>query len=205
MEIRELTLPTKQEMDALVGVLQASFWRTPLFREYLFHGREALSRTFLKALTVYSLRAGRVFAGVRNGRIVAVSLWSLPGSPAMGLKGYLKTGMAWGMLSIVLRSPRAMRRIAELFRFLEIYAPEFPCNSLEFLASAERGAGAELLRGCLPSFTDYPRYVESIVSKNDHAYYRQFGFEPFARADFHGTDYAFALLREGCAADGGNP
>ena len=198
MIVRELSHPTKAEFEKIVQVLQASFWRTPLFREYLFQGREAISRTFIKALTHYSVRSGRVFIAEEGQNFVAVALWSLPGSPAMGLKGYLETGMAPQMLSIALQSPAAMGRIRALFRFLEIHAPEFPCNTLEFLASVKKGAGAELLRACLPRLSGFPLYVESIVSKNDHAFYRQFGFEPYAREVFHGTEYAFALIREAC-------
>lgn len=199
MIVREFSHPTKTEFEKIVQVLQTAFWRTPLFQDYLFQGHEALSHKFIRALTHYSIRAGRVFVGEEEQSLVAVALWSLPGSPAMGLKGYLQTGMAPQMLTIALRSPVAMGRIRELFRFLEIHAPEFPCNTLEFLASVKKGAGAELLRACLPRLSGYPLYVESIVSKNDHAFYRQFGFEPYAREDFHGTDYAFALIREVCA------
>ena len=65
----------------------------------------------------------------------------------------------------------------------------------------QKGAGAALVRECIPHFEEYPLYVESIVSKNDHAFYRQFGFEPYARADFHGTDYAFALIHRACATE----
>lgn len=202
MDVKELTHPSETEFTRLADILSDSFWRTPLFREYLFRGRKPLARTFIEALLIYTQKTGRTFVAVDGDKgIVACSLWSLPDSPELDMKTYLATGMWPKMLSIALRSPAAMARIAELFRFLEIYAPEFPCNTLEFLASAEKGAGAVLVQGSIPYFTGYPLYVESIVFKNDHAFYRQFGFEPFERADFHGTDYAFALIRDKCDAN----
>jgi len=199
MDVKELTHPSPAELAKVTDILSDSFWSTPLFHDFLFRGRVALSRTFIEALVIYTQKTGRIFVATDGGKgIVACSLWSLPDSPELGLKTYFTTGMLPKMLSIALHSPAAMARIAELFRFLEIYAPEFACNTLEFLASAEKGAGAALVRGCIPYFTGYPLYVESIVSKNDHTFYRQFGFEIFERADFHGTDYAFALIRDQC-------
>ena len=200
MEMKELSRPTARQQSDMIAVLTESFWRTPLFQSYLFPGRKALARSFLAALLRYSVRAGRVFVMEDGGKTVACALWSGPGSPEMSLQTYLTTGMWPRMLGIALRSPAAMKRITELFRFLEGYAPIFPCHALEFLASAQKGAGAALVRACLPRFAGLPLYVESIVSKNEHAFYRQFGFKPFARADFHGTDYAFALLDESDAA-----
>ena len=199
MEVKELSRPSDAEFTKMADILNESFWRTPLFRDYLFRGRKALARTFIEALLIYTVKTGRIFVAEDGEKgIVACSLWSVPTSPELGLQTYIATSMWPKMLSIALRSPAAMGRIGELFRFLEVYAPEFSCNTLEFLASAQKGAGAALVRGSIPYFTGYPLYVESIVSKNDHAFYRQFGFEPFERADFHGTDYAFALIRDKC-------
>ncbi|NLI19935.1 MAG: hypothetical protein GX418_00070 [Clostridiales bacterium] len=200
MEMKELARPTARQRADVIALLTDSFWRTPLFQSYLFAGRKALARSFLAALLRYGMRAGRVFVMEDSGKPVACALWSGPDSPEMSLQTYLTTGMWPQMLSIALRSPAAMRRVAELFRFLEGYVPGFPCHTLEFLASTQKGAGAALVRACLPRFRDLPLYVESIVSKNDHAFYRQFGFKPFAKAEFHGTDYAFALLDEAEAA-----
>ena len=97
------------------------------------------------------------------------------------------------MLLIAVCSPNAMARIGELFRMLERVAPETACVTLEFLASAKKGAGARVVWDSMPVFAPSTLYVESIVSQNDHAFYKQFGFEPFAKTDFHGTDYAFML------------
>ena len=195
MEIREITRPDAKTFDRIAEILTDSFWRTPLFSDYLFRGRRALAKTFLEALLVFSLRAGRVYVAEDGERgMAACALWSLPDAPEMNLKTYLSLGMWPRMLSLAVRSPAAMRRIGELFRMLERFAPEEPCATLEFLASAEKGAGAAVVLGSMSAFAGWPLYVESIVSKNDHAYYRQFGFEPFARADFHGTDYAFMRI-----------
>lgn len=199
MDVKELTLPSAMELTRMADILNDSFWRIPLLHDFLFRGRKPLARTFIEALLIYTQKTGRIFVAIDGEKgIVACSLWSLPDSPELGLKTYFATGMWLKMLSIALRSPASMARINELFRFLEIFAPEFACNTLEFLASAEKGAGAALVRGCIPHLKGYPLYVESIVSKNDHAFYRQFGFEIFERADFHGTDYAFALIRDQC-------
>lgn len=202
MEVKELTNPSKAEITRMTDILTDAFWKTPMFRQYLFRGHRAQARAFLNALLWYSLKAGRTFVAEAEGEgIVACALWSLPDAPVMGIKTYLKTRMWPGMLSIALRSPAAMARINELFSFLEIYAPEIPCTALEFLASARKGAGAELLGSCIERFKGQTLYVESIVSKNDHAFYRQFGFEIFERANFHGTDYAFALIHSKCQMD----
>lgn len=192
MEIREVIHPDAETFSKMSEILTASFWGTPLFAEYLFPGRRDLAKTFLEALLLYGLRAGRTFVAQDGERgIVACAVWSGPKSPAFDLKSYLMLGLWPRMLSIALRSPAAMKRINELLRMLERFAPEDPCATLEFLASAEKGAGAAVVLGSMASFAGWPLYVESIVSKNDHAYYRQFGFEPFARTNFHGTDYAF--------------
>jgi len=150
MDVKELTHPSPAELAKVTDILSDSFWSTPLFHDFLFRGRVALSRTFIEALVIYTQKTGRIFVATDGGKgIVACSLWSLPDSPELGLKTYFTTGMLPKMLSIALHSPAAMARIAELFRFLEIYAPEFACNTLEFLASAEKGAGAALVRGCI--------------------------------------------------------
>ena len=118
MVVRELTQPSRAEWMQVTDVLNDSFWRTPLFKDFLFRGRKALSRTFIEALLLYSLKTGRVFVAEEGERrIVAVALWSLPDSPELGLGTYLRTGMWPYMLSIALRSPLAMGRIDELFAF----------------------------------------------------------------------------------------
>ena len=61
MEIREITRPDAKTFDRIAEILTDSFWRTPLFSDYLFRGRRALAKTFLEALLVFSLRAGRVY------------------------------------------------------------------------------------------------------------------------------------------------
>lgn len=195
MEIREIKHPDAKTFDRITEILTNSFWSTPLFFDYLFRGRRSLAKTFMEALLLYGLRAGRTFVAEDGDRgVVACAVWSGPDAPEFGLKSYIPLGLWPKMLSLALRSPAAMGRINELFRVLESFAPEDPCATLEFLASAEKGAGAAVVRGSMASFAGWPLYVESIVSKNDHAYYRQFGFVPFARTDFHGTDYAFMRI-----------
>lgn len=195
MTVREIINPDARTFKRLTSLLTESFWKTPLFSEFLFPGRKPLARTFLAALLQYGLRAGRTFAAEDGERgIVACALWSNPDAPEFNLKTWLKLGIWPRMLSIALRSPAAMGRIGELFAMLDRYAPEEPCATLEFLASAEKGAGAAVVLGSLSAYAGWPLYVESIVSKNDHAYYKQFGFVPFARTDFHGTDYAFMRI-----------
>ena len=195
MEVKELTNPSKAEITRMTDILTDAFWKTPLFRQYLFRGHRAQARAFLNALLWYSLKAGRTFVAEAEGEgIVACALWSNPDAPEFNLKTWLKLGIWPHMLSIALRSPSAMGRIGELFAMLDRYAPEEPCATLEFLASAEKGAGAAVVLGSLSAYAGWPLYVESIVSKNDHAYYKQFGFVPFAQTDFHGTDYAFMRI-----------
>lgn len=195
MTVREIIRPDARTFERLTTLLTDAFWKTPLFSDFLFPGRKPLARTFLAALLQYGLRAGRTFAAEDGDRgIVACALWSRPDAPEFTLKTWLKLGIWPRMFSIALRSPAAMGRIRELFAMLDRYAPEEPCATLEFLASAEKGAGAAVVLGSLSTFAGWPLYVESIVSKNDHAYYRQFGFVPFARVDFHGTDYAFMRI-----------
>ena len=196
MRTRELKSLNRAEWDRLSIILTDAFWRTPMFNKYLFQGRKMLASWFMKALLRYGLQAGRLFVAEDAPEgLVACALWSLPDSPEMNLKTYLKLGMWPWMLRIAVASPRAMARINELFRMLEAYAPAYPCATLEFLASAKKGAGAAVVRGSIPAFLPSPLYVESIVSQNDHAFYRQFGFEPFARRDYHGTDYAFMVAQ----------
>lgn len=200
VQVREIARPTRREFGAMVTLLTDSFWRTPMFTDYLFRGRKAQARTFMAMLLRYGLRAGRVFAAEETGAIVACATWSTPASPPMGLATYLRLGLWPHMLFIGLRSPSALGRIRELFVMLEHFAPEEPCATLEFLASAQKGAGALVARESMKAFPGQTLYVESIVHKNDHAFYRQFGFVPFARTDFHGTDYAFMLARPGAGA-----
>jgi hypothetical protein len=194
MEIRELNHPSAREFAETAAVLIRSFRRVPLFAGYLFPGNDAAAETFLRGMLRYALRAGRVFVAEEAGRgVVACALWTTPNSPELTAGGILRLGLWPDCLKLALRSPRALRRVGELFAMLRAREPEFPCMALDFLASAEKGAGAAVLRRGLEVFADFPQYVESIVSGNDHAYYRQFGFAPIARADFHGTDYAFLL------------
>ena len=194
MAVKWLQNPTPKERAAMVRVLDDSFWRTPLFYGFLFRGRRNLSRLFLAALVQYGLKVGRMYVATdAQGNIVACALWSLPNSPELKLSTYLQCGMWPHMLAIALQSPAAMRRINELLKMLERFAPDTRCATLEFLASAQKGAGAETVRQSMAAFAGLPLYVESIVPKNNHAFYRQFGFEPFAKTDFHGTDYAFMI------------
>lgn len=197
MQVREVTRPTRREFQAMVTVLTDSFWRTPLFADYLFPGRKAQARAFMAMLLRYGLRAGRVFIAEQNEAVAACATWSTPASPRMGLAAYLRLGLWPSMLWIGLMGPAALGRIRELFAMLERFAPEEPCATLEFLSSAQKGAGALVARESMKAFAGQTLYVESIVPKNDHAFYRQFGFVPFARTDFHGTDYAFMLARPG--------
>ena len=195
MTVREIIRPDARTFARLSTLLTDAFWKTPLFTDFLFRGRKPLARTFLEALLQYGLRAGRTFVAEDGERgIVACALWSGPDAPEFNLKTWLRLGIWPRMASIALRSPAAMGRILELFVMLDRYAPEEPCATLEFLASEEKGAGAAVVLGSLSAFAGWPLYVESIVSKNDHAYYKQFGFVPFARTDFHGTDYAFMRI-----------
>ncbi len=194
MVIRELTHPTPEEYRRTVQVLTDAFWKTPFFTQYLFRGRKPLAKAFLEAQLLYALKVGRVFvASDDQAGIIACALWSLPTSLEFNLKTILRLGLAPKMAGIALRSPAAAFRMRELFAMLERYAPETPCACLEFLSSVRPGVGSALLKECMKAFPGLPLYVESIVSKNDHAYYRQFGFVPFARTDFHGTDYSFML------------
>ena len=194
MEVKLLTHPTARERSAMVQVLTDSFWRTPLFTDFLFRGRKLLARLFLDALVQYGLKVGRMYVTMaQDGRIVACALWSLPDSPVLKLSTYLKLGMWPTMLAIAVLSPAAMIRINELLEMLEHFAPDTRCVTLEFLASSQKGAGAYVVRQSMAAFAGMPLYVESIVATNEHAFYRQFGFVPFARTDFHGTDYAFML------------
>ena len=195
MTVREIIRPDASTFARLSTLLTDAFWKTPLFTDFLFRGRKPLARTFLEALLQYGLRAGRTFVAEDGERgIVACALWSGPDAPEFNLKTWLRLGIWPRMASIALRSPAAMGRILELFVMLDRYAPEEPCATLEFLASEEKGAGAAVVLGSLSAFAGWPLYVESIVSKNDHAYYKQFGFVPFAQTDFHGTDYAFMRI-----------
>lgn len=202
MTTREITKPARAEFSQMVTLLTDAFWRTPLFTGFLFRGRKPLARTFMAMLLRYGLRAGRVFALEDGGAIVACATWSTPTTPAMVPGTYLRLGLWPHMLWIGLRSPAALNRIAELFAMLEAFAPDEPCATLEFLASARKGAGEQVARESMAAFAGQTLYVESIVAKNDHAFYRRLGFVPFARTDFHGTDYAFMLIRptDGCAA-----
>ncbi len=197
MIARELTKPSQQQFKQMVAILLESFWKTPLFHGYLFPGKKALARHFLTALLRYGVGAGRTFVMEDAGRIVACALWSLPGVPAFGVRTYLRFGMWPNMLAIALASPAAMGRIQGFLRMLEENAPHMPCANLEYLASIKRGAGAALVRASMRVFHGMTLHVESIVSKDDHAFYRQFGFIPFARTNFHGTDYAFMLIAPG--------
>ena len=195
MNVKELEHPSAEQIVRMTNILTDAFWKTPLFYDYLFAGRKSLGQAFLHALVNYGIKAGRVFvAENEQGDIVACALWSEPTSPELGLGTYLQTGMWPQMLRIALQSPRAMRRINEMVKMLEHFAPETSCTTLEFLASTQKGAGAALVWGSIPYFSHRPLYVESIVHKNNHAFYRQFGFEPYAKTDFHGTDYAFMLI-----------
>ncbi|MCE5344096.1 MAG: hypothetical protein LLF96_11025 [Eubacteriales bacterium] len=198
MEIRTLTRPTRAEQTQTVAVLTESFWRTPLFHGFLFRGRKQPARTFLALLLRYALKAGRVYVAEEPGRgIVACALWTTPDTPELNIRNIFLLGLwPWAVL-LALQSPVATLRICELFSVLNTFVPDMPCATLEYLASAEKGAGAALVRRGLKEFAGIPAYVESIVSKNDHAYYRQFGFKPFARKDFHDTDYALMLLSPG--------
>lgn len=200
MQVREIARPTRREFRAMVSLLTDAFWRTPMFTGYLFAGRKGQARVFMAMLLRYGLRAGRVFAAEESGVLVACATWSTPASPAMGLGTYLRLGLWPYMLCIWLRGPAALPRIRELFAMLERFAPEQPCFTLEFLASGLRGAGALAARESMKAFAGQTLYVESIVHKDDHAFYRQLGFTPFARTDFHGTDYAFMLARPGAGA-----
>ena len=194
MVIQELTHPTPAEYQRICTILTDAFWKTPFFYQYLFRGRKSLAKTFLETQLLFAVKAGRVFvASDRQDGIVACALWSLPTSPDFNLKTVLRLGLAPKMLEIALRSPAAAFRIRQLFAMLERYAPETSCACLEFLCSVRPGVGSALLKECMKAFPGLPLYVESIVSTNDHAYYQQFGFVPFARTDFHGTDYAFML------------
>ena len=195
MVVREIKNPSPKEFEEITRILTDAFWRTPLFTDFLFRGRKPLARSFMAALARYGFSVGRMFVTEDAQGIAACALWSLPDSPPLNLRTYLKTGMWPLMLWIALRSPLAMRRINELLQMLERYAPEGPCATLEFLASARQGAGAAAVWQSMEAFAGQTLYVESIVGKNDHAFYRQFGFEPFARVDFHGTDYAFMLAQ----------
>ena len=197
MTVKELSNPTKEQFQQMVDLLTDSFWKTPLFHDFLFPGHKALAHLFLTALLRYGLGTGRNFVIEEQGNIVACALWGLPNEPAFGLRTYLRYGMWWPMLRIALRSPAAMGRIQEFLRMLDENAPHMPCATLEYLASRKRGAGAALVRASIPAFHGMTLHVESIVSKNDHAFYRQFGFVPFARTHFHGTDYAFMLIAPG--------
>jgi hypothetical protein len=195
MVFEEIVNPTPQEFSQALTVLTDAFWPTPLFSQYLFPRRKALTRMFLETQFIFSLKAGRVFAAKDEyGSIVACALWSIPNTPDFSFQTALRLGLGWKTAWLTLRAPLAARRIAELFHLLDRYAPDRPFVTLEFLASARKGAGAELVRRSMAAFPGQTLYVESIVSKNDHAFYRQFGFEPFARVDFHGTDYVFMLL-----------
>lgn len=195
MHTREIPKPSKAEFAQMVTILTDAFWRTPMFADFLFRGRKALARTFMAMLLRYGVKAGRVFAVDGADGIAACATWSTPASPEMGLATYLRLGLWPHMLWIGLRSPAALPRIGELFRMLEHFAPDMPCATLEFLASREKGAGAQVARESMAAFAGQTLYVESIVSKDDHAFYRRLGFVPFARTDFHGTDYAFMLIR----------
>ncbi len=195
MEIRELKRPSPKEFAETAAVLTRSFWRTPMFNGYLFRARRRPAEVFLAVMLRYALRAGRVFVAEEPGRgVVACALWSAPDAPELDFRNAVRLGLWPGFLRLFLLSPGAFRRVGELFAVLETYAPETPCATLEFLASSEKGAGAAVLKRSMEAFAGQTLYVESIVSKNDHAYYRGFGFVPFARADFHGTDYAFLLM-----------
>jgi hypothetical protein len=195
MTVREITKPVAGEFDVLVTLLTDAFWRTPMFSGYLFRGRKPLARTFMAMLLRYGLKAGRVFAADGEGGIVACATWATPASPEMTLQTYLRLGL-WPYIAwIGLRSPAALARCHELFHMLEAHAPETPCATLEFLASRQKGAGERVARESMAAFAGQTLYVESIVSKDDHAFYRRLGFVPFARTDFHGTDYAFMLIR----------
>ena len=197
MPVREITNPTKAESKRLVELLTDAFWRTPMFTGYLFGGRKPLARTFMAMLLRYGFVAGRVFAADGQGGIVACATWSKADSPEMSLPTYLRLGLWPYLLWIGLRSPTALRRCLELFDMLEDYAPHEPCATLEFLASSQKGAGELVARESMAAFAGQTLYVESIVAKNDHAFYKKLGFVPFARTDFHGTDYAFMLARAG--------
>jgi len=195
MVFEEIAHPNPQEFSQALTVLTDAFWPTPLFSQYLFPHSKALTRLFLETQLIYSLKAGRVFAAKdERGDVVACALWSMPNTPEFTLRTVLRLGLGLKTAWLALRAPFAAHRIAELFRLLDRYAPSVTCATLEFLASARKGAGAELVRHNMAAFPSQTLYVESIVSKNDHAFYRQFGFKPFARVDFHGTDYAFMLL-----------
>lgn len=201
MVIREIRRPSRGQQAQMLAVLTDGFWRTPLFHRYLFPGQRKLAGLFLRALLRYGLRVGRCFVAEEEASgIVACALWSLPESPAFTLPTLLRLGAWPPMLAIAVRNPAAVRRIREFLRMLETFAPGFPCTTLEYLASVQKGAGKRLLRESMAVFGDATLHLESIVSREDHSFYRQFGFEPFARTQFHGTDYAFMLRM---ASDGG--
>jgi hypothetical protein len=196
MEIRTLTRPSRAEFRQAVAVLTDAFWQTPLFSDFLFRGRMGPARTFLRLLLRFELRTGRVYAAVEPGAgVVACALWSHPDSPEFGLRSLLRLGLLPLALLLFVQSPAAVKRIGELFRMLDRFAPETPCVTLEFLSSRQKGAGAALMNRGIADYRGQTLYVESIVSKDEHAYYRRFGFQPFARTVFHGTDYAFLLLK----------
>jgi hypothetical protein len=195
MEIRELKHPSAKEFAETTAVLTQSFWRMPLFYDFLFRGRRRQAEIFLAVMLRYSLRAGRVFVADQEGRgVVACALWTGPTAPDPDWKTVFRLGLWPGFLRLALHGPGAIWRIDEMFTLLDNFAPETACATLEFLAASEKGAGAAVLKRSMEAFAGLPLYVESIVSKNDHAYYRRFGFVPFARTDFHGTDYAFLLF-----------
>ncbi len=195
MDVRPLVSPTASQRNNLTSLLTHAFWQTPLFSTFLFPGRPKLARLFLRTMLDYALKAGRVFVATQaDGGIAACALWSTPESPELTLGAMLRLGLLPRMAWLALRSPAAAHRVNELFTMLNRYGPDFPCATLEFLASSQKGAGAAVLTQSMTAFDGLPLYVESIVSKNDHAFYRRFGFTPFAYTDFHGTNYAFLLL-----------
>lgn len=195
MDVRPLVSPTASQRSEITSLLTHAFWQTPLFASFLFPGRPKLAKLFLRTMLDYAQKAGRVFIATQtDGSIAACALWSTPNSPELTLGAMLRLGLFPRMAFLALCSPAAACRVNELFAMLNRYGPDFPCATLEFLASAQKGAGAEVLTQSMKAFDGLPLYVESIVSKNDHAFYRRFGFSPFAYTDFHGTNYAFLLL-----------
>lgn len=192
---------SEERVISVANVLTDSFKDTPLFKDLLFPNKMDGIRDFMLFLTVYYLKTGHVYAmyekeDMKKQNPLAVSLWNTPEDISICFRGVIKSG-TFGKLftAIVHVGLPAVVRLIQFMSMEDKHRIKGDFVYLFMVASIRKGCGAMLLQDNVNSFEGNDMYLESSVSKNDHAYYKQFGFEMISREIYQGIDNAFFVRR----------
>lgn len=186
------------QVSEIADILTDAFLNNPVIGGYFFDYNRKKVAVFMQVCTEYYARFGSVYTCVNSeNRLVAVSLWTEPGSRPIGLWNVLKGGMLFSFLKVLSQvGLKSLYHILQYQRLADLHHPQEPHCYLFMLASIEKGAGRTLLQHNMEEYKGETLYWESSVGKDNHAYYKSFGAEMFHEERWNGTSTGFFMRKK---------